>query len=131
MPEIVKRLVMVTPFHSNIANLPETEQLLMLNGCVLCAITRDLARGSVRSKAEWKECKAELGVPIDVSTIDKAEPRVLETIDRKAPAVCAETTGGQLHLLLAEDALAQCKGSVRDFRGRILFRLAALDLVLP
>ena len=126
----VERLIMVTPFDSGIAELSRDDQLVLLKGCVLCQITRDLDNGSTRNKSEWKACKAEIGAPIEIFTVDRAEPRVLALIDNEAPAVCAEVAGGALHLLMDRATLARCKGSVADFRGRLSFRASALGLDL-
>ncbi|MEZ4382151.1 MAG: hypothetical protein R3A79_12445 [Nannocystaceae bacterium] len=125
----VDRIIMVTPFDSGIAALEHDDQLVLLKGCVLCQITRDLDRGSTRNKPEWRACKAEIGAPIEIFTVDRAAPRVLAAIDDDAPAVLAEV-GGALHLLLDRAALARCKGSVADFRGRLSFRASTLGLEL-
>ena len=128
--EPISRLVMVTPFNSDIVSLSEDEQLVLLRGCVLCQITREVENGSTRSKNDWKSCKEELGCPIDIFTIDKVDAATAEAIERQAPAVCARTTDGRVIRLMAEDELARCRGSVRDFRGRLLYRLAAVGLTL-
>lgn len=128
MPQRVKRLIMITPFDSSVADLGIAEQLVLLKGCVLCRITRDLDAGSTRSKAEWKACKAEIGAPVEVFTLDRAEPPVVAAIAGQAPAVCAETEDGSFHLLLDEPVLARCNGSVADFRGRLYYRASTLGL---
>ena len=63
-------------------------------------------------------------VPVAVSVT------TAEAIERQAPAVCARTADGRVIRLMTEDELARCRGSVRDFRGRLLYRLAALGLSL-
>jgi hypothetical protein len=127
----VRRLILVTPFERGVGELTVEEQLVILKGCALCQITRQLDANSTRNKPEWKQCKAEMGVPIDVHTVDVAEPVVLQAIHRSAPAVCAESEDRRVYLVLDKLALAQCNGSVRDFRGRLKFRLATLGLELP
>lgn len=129
MGKRIEKLVLVTPFDSGIASLSDAEQLVLLKGCVLCQITRDLDNESTKSKTDWRACKAELGVQIAVYTLDRADAQVLEAIDRQAPAVCA-FADGEYHLLLDEVALARCKGSVADFRGRLGFRASSLGLEL-
>jgi len=42
------------------AFLDSARKVLMIGGCALCTITH----GVLGEKAEWKECKATLGVPI-------------------------------------------------------------------
>lgn len=128
--ERIKRLIMVTPFDSSIASLSVDEQLVLLRGCVLCQITRDVAGGSTRSKSEWKSCKAELGCVIDVLTVDKIDSATAQAIENSAPAVCAETASGKVLRLMAEEELARCRGSVPDFRGRLFYRLAAAGLTI-
>ena len=126
----VARLIMITPFDSSIAQLSDSEQLLLLKGCALCAITRDLENNSTGNKPEWKDCKSELGAPIFVFTLDVIEPRLHALIQGNAPAVCAETEAGELFLLLDPAAIERCKGSVADFRGRLLYRASTLGLSL-
>lgn len=126
----IKKLIMVTPFESSIATLSQEEQLLKLKGCALCAITRQLDAGSTRNKPEWKECKAEIGVPVEVVTVDRADSATLAALEHHAPGVCAEVEDGQVLRLFDEEMLARCRGSVADFRGRLLFRVSSLDLQL-
>ncbi len=127
MAKKITKLVMVTPFKSSITSLSEEEQLLMLKGCVLCQITRDVEAGSVRSKAEWRSCKVELGLPIEVLTIDAVPAHVLRMMGRP-PVVCAVFGDDEVVTLLDGTTLARCRGSVADFRGRLLYRIAAFDL---
>lgn len=128
--EPIARLIMVTPFDSSIASLKADEQLVRLRGCVLCQITRDLDNGSTRAKPEWKSCKEEFGCPIDVVTLDRIDAAIAEAIENQAPAVCAKTQDGRVIRLMAEDELARCRGSVPDFRGRLMYRLAAVGLAI-
>lgn len=121
---------MVTPFDSSIATLSARDQLVKLKGCALCAITRDLENDSTRSKPEWKSCQAEIGVPVEVVTVDRANALTLEALEHRAPGVCAETEDGDVVRLLDKESLARCRGSVPDFRGRLLFRARSLDLLL-
>ena len=130
MGKPVKRLIFVTPFDRSISEKTREEQFVLLKGCVLCQITRDIARGSGRNKPEWKECKAEIGLHTDTYTLDVLDDAVRELIGGVAPSAVVETYDGELFELLNASALARCKGSVRDFRGRLLYRLAALDLEL-
>ncbi len=125
------RIIFVTPFDKSIADLGRAEQLILLKGCVLCQITRDVANESGRNKPEWKTCKAELGLPTDTYTVDVIGPALREAIGDRAPSTVVETDRGRLVEVLDADALARCKGSVQDFRGRLLYRLAALDLKIP
>lgn len=127
----VSRLQMVTPFDSEIADLEMEQQLLLLRGCALCRITRRVDEGSTRAKEEWKTCKAELGVPVEVFTKDVAPAALLEAIGHHAPAVAAVTTDGEIVSLMDEAAIARCKGSVADLRGRLKYRMASLELAMP
>lgn len=129
MPEPIVRL-QITPFDSSVADLDRDEQLVLLKGCVLCQITRDVDNESTRNKPEWKSCKAELGVPIEVFTMDRVDARLLSAMDGGPPAVFGITESDGVVLLLDRDALERCRGSVTDFRGRLAYRLAVLDLEL-
>lgn len=128
--EPIARIIMVTPFDSSIVSLSADEQLLLLRGCVLCQITRDLDNGSTRIKPEWKSCKEEFGCPIDIYTFDRIDFVIAEAIENQAPAVCAKMQNGRIIRLMAEDELARCRGSVPDFRGRLMYRLAAVGLTI-
>jgi hypothetical protein len=126
----ISRLIMITPFDSTITQLSNAEQLLLLKGCALCAITYDLENNNISNKPAWKDCQSELGAPIVVFTLDVIEPRLRTLIQGNAPAVCAETEAGELFLLLDSAAIERCKGSVADFRGRLLYRASSLSLSL-
>jgi len=126
---VVAKLLMITPFGADVADLAEAQQLLLLKGCVLCQITRDLDHDSVRTKPEWRSCKEELGTPVEVVTIDRVPPEIVQLIGQP-PSVCAVLPDGSVVPLLDEAALARCRGSVSDFRGRLLYRLAAAGLTL-
>lgn len=102
----------------------------MLKGCALCTITRDLDSGTTRNKPEWKQCKAELGVPVVVYTQDTAPAAVMAAAERSAPAVLAETGAGAVSLLMDKAQLERCRGSVADFRGRLRYRLETLGLTM-
>jgi hypothetical protein len=122
----IVRLIMVTPFDSSIATLSAEDQLVKLKGCALCAITRDLEHGSARNKPEWKCCKAEIGVPVEVVTVDRADALTLVALEHRAPGVCAEADDGEVVRVLDDESLERCRGT--DFRGRLLFRARSLDL---
>ncbi len=122
---------MVTPFDSDIAELEMEQQVLLLRGCALCRITRRLDEDRTDAKEEWKTCRAELGVPVEVFTKDVAPGALLEAIGNRAPAVAAVTTHGEIIPLMDEAAIARCKGSVADLRGRLKYRMASLELAMP
>lgn len=122
---------MLTPFEQDLTGLSVEAQLVSLRGCALCTITRDLDNESVAAKAEWKSCKQQMGVPVRVVPMFQWDAALREASGGRAPAVLARTADGAYHELLDEGALLQCRGSVEDLRGRMLFRAAALGLALP
>lgn len=127
----VTRLQLITPFHSSVAELSRDDQLLLLKGCALCRVTREVDLGSTRNKPEWKACKVELGVAIEVFAQNEAPSAVLQALAGDEPPAVFAVAPGQLHLVLNRRSLERCNGSVRDFRGRLGFRLAQLGLTLP
>ena len=120
---------MVTPFDDSFTTLGRQDQLLMMRGCALCRITRDVESGSTRTKDEWASCRAELGVPVEVFTRDVIPPDV-GIPEGPAPAVWAVDISGEVHQLMGPSAIDRCKGSVRDFRGRLAYRIASCGLEL-
>lgn len=101
-------------------------KILRLNGCALCSITHGLAG----EKSEWRSCRAEIGVPIDVLHRNEIFGPMKELVGKSLPCVVAETAAGP-RVLLTSDVLDRCRGSVDDFRGRLLTHAAMRDLELP
>lgn len=131
MPVHVTGLQMITPFDRSIADLSRDQQLLLLRGCALCRVTRQLDQDSRAPKPEWNECVAELGVPIQVLTQDKASAAALQAIGEDGPPAVFAVAPGQFRLVMNRESIRRCSGRVSDFRGRLMFRLAQLGLSLP
>ena len=108
------------------AFIDSARKLLQIKGCTLCTITHGLAG----EKSEWKECKEEIGVPVDYVHKDEIWPALDAAIGDNLPCVVAEA-GGELILLLAPDVLDRCKGSVADLKGRLIVFSSMKGLELP
>jgi hypothetical protein len=108
------------------AFVDSTKKLFMVNGCALCSITH----GLTGEKRDWKDCRDELGVPIDYVHRDEITPRLKEVVDDNVPAVVAEVRGRYI-LLMGPDVLERCRGSVADFRGRLHLHASMKGLLFP
>jgi hypothetical protein len=75
--------------------------------CSLCEITH----GSVRTRPEWKSCRAGLAVPFDTFHRDEQPSAVRVASGGRAPVVLAETDAGLVVLLSGAD-LDACNGSI-------------------
>jgi hypothetical protein len=124
----IDRLIFVFSAGSGAINafLDSTKKLLKIKGCTLCAITHGLAG----EKSEWRECKEELGVPIDYVHKNEISGELARVIGDKLPCVLAQT-GGELVYLLGPDVLARCQGSVPDLKGRLHYFASLNSLELP
>jgi hypothetical protein len=124
----IERLIFVFNAGSGSLNafLDSARKLLQINGCTLCSITHGLAG----EKSEWKECKEEIGVPVDYVHKDELWPALETAINGKLPCVVAQT-GDDLVLLLGPDVLDRCKGSVADLKGRLTVFSSMNGLELP
>ncbi len=98
-------------------------KVLRLNGCALCSITH----GLTGEKAEWRSCRTEIGVPIDYLHRDEIFGPMKQLVGDALPCVVAETGAGP-RVLLTPDVLERCRGSVDDFKGRLLTHAAMRDL---
>ncbi len=107
------------------ALMDSARKLLSINGCALCSITHSLAG----EKSEWKNCREEIGVPVDYVHRDEIDPDLAAVVHGSLPAVVAEAAGQRI-LLLAPDVLSRCRGSVADLKGRISAHAAMRNLEL-
>jgi hypothetical protein len=98
------------------ALLDSARKLLRLNGCTLCSITHGLAG----EKSEWRECREEIGVPVDYVHRDEISGELRGVVGDQLPCIVAQT-GTDLILLLAPDVLERCQGSVADLKGRLSY----------
>lgn len=126
--ESIERLVFVFKANSGRLNaiVDSARKVLLINGCALCEITHGLAG----EKREWKECRAELGVPVDYLHLDELDAELKGVLGDAVPAVVA-VVGGRPRLLMGPDVLGRCRGSVNDFRARLQFHADLLHLGLP
>jgi len=124
----IERLIFVFNAGSGSFNafLDSARKVLQLKGCTLCTITHGLAG----EKSEWKECKEEIGVPVDYVHKDEIWPALQSAVGSQLPCVVAEA-GGELILLLTPDVLDRCKGSVADLKGRLSVFSSMKGLELP
>lgn len=124
----IERLIFVFNAGSGSVNafLDSAKKLLRLKGCTLCTITHGLAG----EKSEWRECKEEIGVPVDYVHRDEITPELAKVVGNDLPCVVAEAEG-ELVLLLGPDVLERCKGSVADLKGRLNIFAAMRGLELP
>jgi len=107
------------------AFLDSARKVLMIGGCALCTITH----GILGEKAEWKECKEELGVPIDYYHRDDIPDALKEQVTGNLPCIVAQV-GTRYVMLLSPAVLQRCRGDVRDLKGRIQYYLVANNLTL-
>jgi hypothetical protein len=124
----IDRLIFVFNAGSGSFNafLDSARKLLQINGCTLCSITHGLAG----EKSDWKECKEEIGVPVDYVHKDELWPALETAVHGKLPCVVAKA-GDDLVLLLGPDVLDRCKGSVADLKGRLTVFSSMNGLELP
>jgi hypothetical protein len=108
------------------AFLDSARKLLRLNGCTLCSITHGLAG----EKSEWRECKEEIGVPVDYIHRDEISGELRSVVGDQLPCIVAQT-GSDLVLLLTPDVLDRCQGSVADLKGRLSYFASVNRLELP
>lgn len=99
---------------------------LRLGGCALCSITH----GLTGERAEWTDCKEELGVKVEYVHRDEIWPELEGEIEGRLPCVVAEA-GGELQELMDRGVLERCRGSVADLRGRLGYFASTRGLALP
>lgn len=93
--------------------------------CALC----DITHGVLREKAEWRQCRDELPIPVETLHLDQRSARLQAFTDGSTPCVVAETSAGFV-LMLGPDALAACAGSPPCLVEAITTRAAELNLRL-
>mgnify|MGYP006273302253 CR=1 FL=1 len=122
----VRRLLFVFDANSGMwgAVVDSSRKLLNIQGCALCSITHGIAG----EKSGWKECKAELGAPVEYVHKDELHGP-LAAVATELPCIAAEADG-RFVLLVSRDAIARCKGSIADLRGKIRFHAGRYGLSL-
>lgn len=124
----IDRLVLVYAADSGFASsvVDSARKLLKLKGCSLCAITHGLAG----ERSEWRECREEIGVPVEVYHRDDVPEAVSAAAGDSLPCVLAEADG-ELVPILGPEILERMRGDVADFKGRLIARAAMRGLHLP
>jgi hypothetical protein len=75
--------------------------------CALC----DITHGRVRERADWRTCRDRLPVPFVTFHRDDQPDRVRIAAGAETPVVLAESTDGDLLVLVDRDGLERCGGS--------------------
>lgn len=121
----IDRLILVYAADSGFANavIDSAKKLLMVKGCSLCAITHGLAG----ERSEWRDCREELGVPIETFHRDEVPDEVAAVVGHRLPHVVAEVEG-ELVSVLGPEALDRMNGDVADFKGRLQTQAAMRGL---
>jgi hypothetical protein len=92
---------------------------------------RPIRRRDLRGeRSEWQACKEVLGVPVDYVHSDEIGGELARAVGHDLPAVVADTGDG-LVVVLGADVLERCRGSVGDFKGRLLTHASMRGLDLP
>ena len=94
--------------------------------CALC----DITHGSVRERADWKACRAELPVAFDTFHRNDQPDAVRAAVEGIAPVVVAEHDDG-ITLLLGPDALDACAASPEALVQAVESALMANGLSWP
>jgi hypothetical protein len=124
----VERLLFVFSADSGSFNafLDSARKLLRIKGCTLCSITHGLAG----EKSEWRDCKEEIGLPVDYVHRDEISGELRSVVGDQLPCIVAQT-GNDLVLLLTPDVLERCQGSVADLKGRLHYFASVNGLEMP
>ena len=124
----IERLIFVFDADSGSlsAFFDSARKALKLGGCALCSITH----GLTGEKSDWRDCREEIGVPVEYVHRDEVSPELEEAAGGVLPAVVAAVDGDLVHLM-DRQVLDRCRGSVSDFRGRLAVRAGMHHLVLP
>lgn len=93
--------------------------------CALC----DITHGSVREKAEWKECRARLPVPLVTVHLNERDRTLRSFTENRTPCVVADTTDG-LVMLVDDAELTACAGSPECLVAAISTNASVLGLDL-
>jgi hypothetical protein len=124
----IERLLFVFSADSGSFNafLDSARKLLRINVWTLCSITHGLAG----EKSEWRECKEEIGLPVDYIHRDEISGELKGIVGDRLPCIVAQA-GSDLVLLLTPDVLERCQGSVADLKGRLHYFASIHRLEMP
>ena len=101
-------------------------KLLGVGECTLC----DLTHGMTGERAEWRSCKATLGVQTQMLHRDEMDPALARLVDGRLPCVVARS-GDDVLVLLSPEVIRRCQGSAADLRGKLSYYAARHGLDLP
>ena len=93
--------------------------------CALC----DITHGTFRERADWRECRADLGVEFETYHRDDQPDAVRDAAAGVVPVVLAETAVGFV-VVLGPAELYSCQGSLTAFSELLEQRLAARGLAI-
>ena len=121
----IDKLIFVFAADSGSLNalLDSAKKLFRIKNCTLCSLTHGLAG----EKSEWRECRDELGVPVEYLHRDELAGELKSLVASSLPCVVADSRG-ELIVLLKPDVLERCQGSVADFKGRLRYFAASHGL---
>lgn len=94
--------------------------------CGLC----DITHGSVRERADWRACRAELPIAFDTYHLDDQPDEVRPLTDGNSPAVLADTDVGPV-VLMGPAELDACAASPEALVERLLAAVRDLGLRWP
>ena len=77
--------------------------------CALC----DITHGKLKEKKDFKQCKQDLEIPLELLHLDELEPE-LEKFANEAPCIIGKKDEGFV-LIIGADELEKCKSSVDSF----------------
>lgn len=87
--------------------------------CSLC----DITHGKFREKAEWRNCRQELGIEFSTFHRNDQPDDVRDFLNGNYPAVVLRDDNGSLILLMDELQISECGHSPELFVAEILRRL--------
>ncbi|MDQ2754501.1 MAG: hypothetical protein M3R71_03010 [Actinomycetota bacterium] len=94
--------------------------------CALCEITH----GTLRPKPAWGAWATTIPVPVVLVHLNQREPALRQATDGRVPCVVADVAG-KYQILLDDEALRLCEGSVATFSDRLDDAIALAGLQLP
>jgi hypothetical protein len=95
--------------------------------CSLC----DITHGLLREKDDWKRCREGLAIPFDTFHRDDQPDDVRRAADGAAPVVVAVLDDGSSEVLLDDEQLDACDGSVDRLQSAVEQAVAARGVAWP
>ncbi len=105
-------------YHAEGSLLGELRYLIgKLRGTAHCALC-DISHGALTEKAEFKDLRSRLEVPLRMIHLDERDPDLVAASEGRTPCVLGRTEDGWELLLDATD-LERCGKSVTDFETQL------------